>query len=569
MPCAIGTRQNPGSGEDGDRDRNCPRKWHLVVPYTLCTNDSKFAPGRAFSTSDDFFAFIKDAVDALLEEAATTGRPKMLSVGLHPRLVGHPARILGLQRVLDYLVGLGNAVWVCQRGDIAKHWIATHPAPADPPMPVKEEVYRVTVAANTELSPLLSTAFPSHENNSKDHQRFPVPSGAISDKGGKRLLVTGGAGFVLSNLVDLWLRQDLTASVVIFDRPASFDASVLEFLREFAGTDRLGFHGGDVASDAAWDSLAAEHGRDFTHIVSGAAITPTVEEELRGAERILEVNMQGNTRALEFARTCRKLSRFVHVSSDAVLGVPGLVSPAALVVAAETPTTTDGCLPSMSLYALAKVAGEVATRRWRDLFGIPAVSVRFSDVYGRLDRDTGARNRHNGPYWLCHKALLLERLGVDAVESPATTMPPICILGGSLDEEGWDIIDASSVARGLSLLLLCETQPALPVYHLGLGRTPTHREVVTAACARVPPHRVHIRFTTAAPLVDDGVTQTGGGINGAVTGQADLMTLSAGHWLRASGGLDIGPMHAEFGWCPTPLDQAIQAYMAHLRSCAT
>jgi len=66
---------------------------HQVLPYNLCTNDSKFAPGRAFSTADDFYNFVRAAVDALIEEADTTGVPRMLSVGLHPRLIGHPARI--------------------------------------------------------------------------------------------------------------------------------------------------------------------------------------------------------------------------------------------------------------------------------------------------------------------------------------------------------------------------------------------------------------------------------------------------------------------------------------------
>ena len=81
---ADGSSTGGGGGDGG----GVPMVNHLVLPYSLCTNDSKFAPGRAFSTADDFFTFMKDAVDALLEEAEVTGKPKMMSVGLHPRLIG-------------------------------------------------------------------------------------------------------------------------------------------------------------------------------------------------------------------------------------------------------------------------------------------------------------------------------------------------------------------------------------------------------------------------------------------------------------------------------------------------
>jgi peptidoglycan/xylan/chitin deacetylase (PgdA/CDA1 family) len=98
---------------------------HLVIPYSLATNDSKYGPGRAFSTSDDYFTFMKDTFDVLYEEGG-----KMMNVGLHLRLIGHPARIRGLQRFMDY-VASHEDVWVCRRIDIARHWIANHP-PATP-----------------------------------------------------------------------------------------------------------------------------------------------------------------------------------------------------------------------------------------------------------------------------------------------------------------------------------------------------------------------------------------------------------------------------------------------------
>ena len=96
---------------------------HLVVPYTLTNNDTKFGRG-IFATADDFFAFCRDAFDMLYREGKTA--PKMMSVGLHLRQIGHPARAAGLERFLDH-VQKHKGVWVCRREEIARHWIATHP----------------------------------------------------------------------------------------------------------------------------------------------------------------------------------------------------------------------------------------------------------------------------------------------------------------------------------------------------------------------------------------------------------------------------------------------------------
>jgi nucleoside-diphosphate-sugar epimerase len=155
---------------------------------------------------------------------------------------------------------------------------------------------------------------------------------------------------------------------------------------------RLAFFDGDVASQRSWDELSRRHGTEFTHVVAGAALTPTPEEEQRLAAKIVEVNYRGVLLCIEWARTtCSTLVRFVHISSDAVLGVPGLVTdgPPAGDVGVHSgapPHPTDwmpagqATLPGMSVYAVAKVAGEATVRRWRELYGMDAVSVRFSDV---------------------------------------------------------------------------------------------------------------------------------------------------------------------------------------------
>jgi len=99
-------------------------KPHLIVPYSLTNNDGKFNAG--VSTAEQWFGFVRDAFDMLYREGAT--HPKMMSVGLHMRLIGHPARAAGLERLLDHMLKQ-KGVWISRRLDIARHWIKTHPYP--------------------------------------------------------------------------------------------------------------------------------------------------------------------------------------------------------------------------------------------------------------------------------------------------------------------------------------------------------------------------------------------------------------------------------------------------------
>lgn len=93
-------------------------KPHLVIPYSLVTNDCKLVP-RGIQTADEFFSLLADAFDQLYEEGESA--PRMLNIGLHPRMVGHPGRARGLARFLDH-VGKHGRVWVARRADIAAHW---------------------------------------------------------------------------------------------------------------------------------------------------------------------------------------------------------------------------------------------------------------------------------------------------------------------------------------------------------------------------------------------------------------------------------------------------------------
>ena len=96
---------------------------HLIVPYTLGVNDAKFGRGQ-FATGEDFYVYAKDSFDMLYREGVR--QPKMMSVGLHMRLIGHPGRAAGLERFLDYVLR-HKGVWVCRREEIARHWMTQHP----------------------------------------------------------------------------------------------------------------------------------------------------------------------------------------------------------------------------------------------------------------------------------------------------------------------------------------------------------------------------------------------------------------------------------------------------------
>ena len=342
------------------------------------------------------------------------------------------------------------------------------------------------------------------------------------------------------------------------------------------------FHQGSVSNPASWESLASVHGTTFTHIVSGAAITPTRADEEANAQEIMAVNLFGCIQALEFARRCKSLHRFVFVSSDAVYEYPGLVRP--LLDSEVAPS-------AMGLYCLSKFAGENAVARWAELYGLDACCVRFADVYGRLDRNTGARNRHNAPYWVC--------------EAAAAGRP--VVVRGSLDDIGWDYIAAPDVANALAALLRSENPPKLPVYVIGIGRPVPHRELLEAVFAAAPPagagYNPSIETLVAlGAVVQVDVHSTELPANDG--GDVHLAALPTPHPLREES-YDIAPLFGEshrphssiphnvyqpitgstliilfacnathcndcgadeFGWKPRPLAEAVSDYVEWLRA---
>lgn len=106
---------------------NGETKKHLIIPYTLDTNDMRFATPQGFNTGNHFFEYLKDSFDVLYSEGDPDGinRPKMMSIGMHCRLLGRPGRFKALQLFLDYIQSHSN-VWICKRDEIADHWFKNH-----------------------------------------------------------------------------------------------------------------------------------------------------------------------------------------------------------------------------------------------------------------------------------------------------------------------------------------------------------------------------------------------------------------------------------------------------------
>ena len=99
------------------------KKKQLIIPYTLDNNDMRFATNQGFNSGEQFYNYLKDSFDALYEEGKSS--PKMMSVGLHCRLIGRPGRIQSLKKFLNYITSF-DRVWICRREDIANHWIKNH-----------------------------------------------------------------------------------------------------------------------------------------------------------------------------------------------------------------------------------------------------------------------------------------------------------------------------------------------------------------------------------------------------------------------------------------------------------
>jgi UDP-glucose 4-epimerase len=331
------------------------------------------------------------------------------------------------------------------------------------------------------------------------------------------LLVTGATGFVMSVLARHWLEAHPAEHLVALDA-APMDEAAQRYFAPVA--DRLTTVIADVTQPDSWRPALDAH--TITYIVHGATVTPiargTVADSKREPEcdapaRIIDVNVMGTVAVLEWARSLRSLRRFVYVSSGSVYKHHGPDRPG-------EPLPEDGYVMPRRLYGISKLASELITERYGDLFGFSAASVRLSSVYGPMDRPTASRNFHHVPNRVAHKAL----------EGRAA------IRVNTLDGVG-DYIQAEDVASGIARLLKA---PMLrfSTYNIASGETATVGQIAQWAAERVPGFHAEVVPPEQADIVQDA-------------------TLTGGMW----GAYDISRITADTGWKPRPTHEAFLAYM--------
>lgn len=324
------------------------------------------------------------------------------------------------------------------------------------------------------------------------------------------LLITGGNGFVMSNLARHWLVSDPSARVAVVDAwpPDDLWRRFMVPMR-----DRVTMLTGDVTDPSWWASCRALD--SVTRIAHGAAVTSgSGEREQEQARETVAVNVIGTVNALEWARSRTGLTRFLHVSTGSVYGDDG----------PDGPLPEDGweALNPRALYSITKRAAELIARRYAQIFGLPVVTVRLASVYGPMDRATPARRVVCLPNRLAHMALAGEEARVNTLAAVG------------------DYIHVAEVAAAMALLLGAGRLDH-DLYNVATGIPATVGDVLAHVAAAVP--GFHWRVTDHAEA--------------NVTGDASRLR---GAW----GAYDVSRL-AALGWTPRPLGPAIADYVAWIR----
>ncbi len=329
------------------------------------------------------------------------------------------------------------------------------------------------------------------------------------------LLITGGSGFVLSHLARQWLRADPAAQVVLLDANP-LDAVAERFFAPVR--DRLTMIAGDVRDAAGLETRLAPYA--VTHLVHGAAVTSinrhTEGIGMAGARPALETNIMGTVNLLAWAGQQRTLQRFIYVSSGSVYGDDGPAE-------AGAPLPEEGYLDPEGFYDISKYTSELLTAECARRFGLPAVSVRFSGVYGPMDRETPSRDVVCVPQRIAKRGLAGETVKVNDLAGVG------------------DFIDAGDIAPALMVLLQAE-RPRHQVYNVAYGATVSIAEMLEMTREKVPDLQHAVVPAAEADVVLDPA-------------------LSGGRW----GAYDISRLRDEFGWRPRPFRTAYHAYMDWLQ----
>ncbi|HEX4571954.1 MAG TPA: NAD-dependent epimerase/dehydratase family protein [Dongiaceae bacterium] len=341
--------------------------------------------------------------------------------------------------------------------------------------------------------------------------------------GSRTAVITGGGGFVIANVARLWLERDPEAEAIVVDA-TPLDAAARRHYAPFAG--RLEFVAGDVSKPETWAMLPKE----AAYVVHGAAVTPMryidKEGRARNPEReepmkVIEANILGTARALDWARGLPSLARFVYVSTGSVY--------ADHVAAQESdpfPLPEDGHIGPIALYDVTKYGGELLTQRFAELYDMPAYTVRLASVFGPMDRATPFRNVRNAANHVAHAA---------AAGRPVRASAP---------EAVGDYIYAPDVADAvLRLLQTPKERLKHCVYNLAYGEAVDVSGLVATAAKVAPGLRLETVPEAEADIKISAKRKTG-------------------RW----GAYDISRAAADLGWKPRPLAAAFADYIDWIRT---
>jgi len=321
----------------------------------------------------------------------------------------------------------------------------------------------------------------------------------------------------MSVLARHWLETEPNERAVILDA-APLDAPAQRYFAPFR--ERLRVVTADVTRPDQW--LDALRDEDIRYVVHGATVTPIsrgsaaearTEPEAVQPGRIIDANIMGTVAMLDWVRSQPRPPRFIYVSSGAVYKHHGPDRP-------NEPLPEDGYVMPRRLYGISKLASELITERYGDLFGISTTSVRMSSVYGTMDRVTASRNHRHVPNRIAHMA-------VEGVK---------CVRVNTLEAVG-DYIHSEDVARGIVSLLRA---PALHYssYNIAQGCVASIGQLVEWAALLAPGFHAQVTPEQEADIVQDA-------------------SLRDGMW----GAYDISRIGMQTGWKPRPVREALHAYM--------
>ena len=332
-----------------------------------------------------------------------------------------------------------------------------------------------------------------------------------------KLLVSGATGFVMSVVGRAWLDADPAATLVVLD-VEPMDACAMRYFADVV--DRITVVTADVTQPQHWATSIDRRG--ITHVVHGATITPisrgTVAEAQRNPEaetprRIIDINVMGTVALLDWARTLPDLQRFIYVSSGGVYKQHGPDLPG-------EPLPEDGYVMPRLLYGITKLASELITERYGELFGFSTVSVRPSSVFGTMDRVTPSRTYRHVPNRIAHLAVEgVKRVRVNTLEAVG------------------DYIHVEDVAAAI-LCLLRAPRLRSSVYNIAAGATSSIGDLVRWAAEKVSGFHAEVVSAELADIVQDP-------------------TLKDGMW----GAYDISRIREDTGWTPRPTRDRFHSYM--------